>query len=207
MAARDTTAPSDGRRRRWDEHRAARRTELIEAVIAAVRERGPAVDMDGVAAVSGIAKPVFYRYFSDKADLYLAVGREVAERITREVVAALDGERRPRAMLAQGVETFLRVVEEDPDLFRFVLNRPPTDGAVSDYTAVVGEHVSRLMGDLLRGAGLDSGLAEPWGFAMVGAVRVAAERWIDQRTMSRDALAAYLTDLLWAGARSARVRA
>ena len=106
-------------------------------------------------------------------------------------------------MVAAGVDAFLRGVEEEPDLYRFVLQRPASAAAVSDYSAVVGMHASRLLGDILRSAGLDSGVAEPWGFAMVGAVRVAAERWLDQRTMSREALADYLTDLLWSGCRSA----
>jgi AcrR family transcriptional regulator len=203
MGKTANTGAADGRRQRWAEHRATRRTELIEAVIAAVRERGPAVDMDDVTAVSGIAKPVFYRYFSDKADLYLAVGREVAERLVADVVTSLDGQSSPRAMVRAGVDAFLRAVEDDPQLYRFVLLRPATAAAVTDYSAVIGKHVSRLTGDLLRAAGRDSGMAEPWGFAMVGAVRVAAERWLDEPTMSREALASYLTDLLWAGARSA----
>lgn len=193
----------DGRSRRWETHRLTRRAELISAVVTAVRERGPAVDMDAISAVSGIAKPVFYRYFSDKADLFLAVGRDVAERVTTDVVAAVDAERDPRGMVAAGVGAFLRAVERDPELYRFVLHRPLTAATVQDYSAVVGKHIARLTGDLLRSAGLDSGVAEPWGFAMVGAVRAAAERWLDQPTMSRDALAAYLTELLWSGCRGA----
>lgn len=196
-------AHGDGRRDRWTEHRAARRAELIAAVVSAVRERGPAVDMDDVTAVSGIAKPVFYRYFKDKADLYLAVGRDAAERLVGDVVSAVEGQQDPRAMVAAGVTAFLSGVEADPDVYRFVLQRPATAAAVSDYSTVVGMHISRLMGDLLRGAGLDSGVAEPWGFAMVGAVRTAAERWLDQRTLSREALAASLTELLWSGCGSA----
>jgi AcrR family transcriptional regulator len=203
MSRDENPRAPDGRRQRWAAHRAARRQELIDAVIAAVRQRGPGVDMDDVTAVSGVAKPVFYRYFTDKADLYAAVGREVAERIVADVVAAVDGQREPRALVAAGIEVFLRGVERDPELYRFVLQRPANAAAVSDYSAVVGKHVSRLTGDLLRAAGRDSGVAEPWGFAMVGAVRTAAERWLDQPTMSREALATSLTDLLWAGARSA----
>ena len=202
MGTSATPPEADGRRARWAEHRAARRAELIEAVIEAVRERGPGVGMDDVTAVSGVAKPVFYRYFADKADLYLAVGREVAERIVLDVRTAVDTHTTPRGMLAAGVDAFLLWVERDPDLYRFVLQRPYTASTVSDYSAVVGMHVSRVTGDLLRGAGLDSGVAEPWGFAMVGAVRAGAERWLDQRTMSREALAAYLTDLLWSGCRT-----
>ncbi|MCW2778227.1 MAG: putative TetR-family transcriptional regulator, partial [Frankiales bacterium] len=193
----------DGRRERWTAHRAARRAELMEAVLQAVRQRGPGIDLDDVAAVSGIAKTVFYRYFADKADLFLAVGREAGERVVEEVVAAVDGTSHPRVMVQAGVDTFLRAVEADPEVYRFVLQRPANAAAASDYSAVISKHVSRVIGDLLRAAGRDTGRAEPWGFAMVGAVRSAAERWLDEPTMSREALASHLTDLLWAGGRAA----
>jgi AcrR family transcriptional regulator len=199
----DPSVRRDGRRDRWAEHRAARRTELLNAVLDAVRQRGPGIDMDDVAAVSGISKPVFYRYFNDKADLFLAVGRDVGERLVADVVGALDGTSDPRAMIAAGVETFLSAVEADPEVYRFVLQRPANAAAASDYSAVISKHVSRVVGDLLRAAGRDTGMAEPWGFAMVGAVRSAAERWLDEPTMSRQALGGYLTDLLWTGGRGA----
>jgi AcrR family transcriptional regulator len=194
----------DGRRERWNEHRSARRTELLDAVLAAVRQVGPGIDMDDVTAVSGVAKPVFYRYFKDKADLFLSVGREVGERLVTDVVAALAGRDDPREMIAAAVETFLSAVEADPDVYRFVLQRPTPVAAASDYSAVISKHVSRVIGDLLRAAGRDAGMAEPWGFAMVGAVRSAAERWLDEPTLSRGALAEYLTELLWSGSRGAR---
>lgn len=165
----------------------------------AVRQRGPGIDMDDVRAVSGISKSVFYRYFEDKADLYLAVAREVAERISSTVVTSVDGLADPRQMLAAGIDAFLRCVDDDPDLYRFAVNRA-SEGIVRDHSTVVGEHMSRLIGDLLRQAGQDAGVAEPWAFAMVGAIRSAAERWLKQRTMTREALGGYLTDLLWDGA-------
>ena len=194
----------DGRRDRWNEHRAARRAELLDAVLTAVRDRGPGVDLDDIAAVSGVAKPVFYRYFKDKADLFAAVGREVGERLVADVVAALADRDNPREMISAAVETFLTAVERDPDVYRFVLQRPTNAAAANDYSAVISKHVSRIIGDLLRDAGRDAGMAEPWGFAMVGAVRSAAERWLDEPTLSRTALTAYLTELLWSGSRGAR---
>ena len=75
---------SDGRSERWREHREARREELIAAVIAVVADLGPEVRMDDITKVSGIAKPVFYRYFNDKSDLFLAVGRTVAEGVVAD---------------------------------------------------------------------------------------------------------------------------
>lgn len=206
---RDTGRPPggqgrpDGRRKRWETHRTARRLELLQAVTDTVRIRGHEVDLDEVARLSGIAKSVFYRYFEDKADLWVAVGRQFAERVAGDVVRAMEGEREPRAMVAAAIEQYLRHVEQDPDLYRFVLVRQGTAAAAQDYSATVGQHASRLIGDILRAQGLDAGPAEPWGFALVGAVRSAAERWLDTRTMSRAALAAYLTDLAWGGLASA----
>ena len=92
-------------------------------------------------------------------------------------------------MVAASVETFLAEVEADPELYRFVVQRPSTAGTASDYTAVISKHVSTVIGDVLRAVGRDAGVAEPWGFAMVGAARAAAERWLDEPTMSRAALA------------------
>jgi AcrR family transcriptional regulator len=206
MTGRETSGGArarDGRHERWNAHRIARRAELIEAVLGAVRQRGAGIDMDDVAAVSGVAKPVFYRYFKDKSDLFLAVGVEVGERLVSDVVAALEGTQSPRAMIAAAVDTFLRAVESDPQVYRFVLQRPANAATAGDYSAVISKHASRVIGDLLRDAGLDTGAAEPWGFAMVGAVRSAAERWLDEPTMSRGALSGYLTNLLWAGSRQA----
>src|SRR4051812_46038643 len=206
MAGRETSGRAgkrDGRHERWSAHRVARRAELIEAVLGAVRERGPGIDMDDIAAVSGVAKPVFYRYFKDKGDLFLAVGVEVGERLVADVVAALDGTRDPRAMISAAVDTFLRAVEDDPQVYRFVLQRPANAATASDYSAVISKRASRLIGDLLRDAGLDTGAAEPWGFAMVGAVRSPAERGLDEPTMGRAAPTEYPTNLLGAGTRRA----
>jgi AcrR family transcriptional regulator len=201
--SRGTPPVGDGRRERWAQHRVVRRGELLEAVLAAVRARGPGVDMDDVSDVSGVAKPVFYRYFKDKSDLFLSVGREVGERLVAEVVRAVEGTDTPREMIGAGIATFLAAVEADPDVYRFVLQRPASAAAANDYSAVISKHLSRITGDLLRSAGRDTGMAEPWAFAMVGAVRSAAERWLDEPTISRAALAGYLTDLLWKGARGA----
>lgn len=200
---------SDGRRERWRAHREARREELMLAVVAAVQQRGASIGIDDITAVSGVAKPVFYRYFTDKADLFRAVGRQVAEQIVAEVTSVVDAATTPREMLATGIDAFLRRIEDDSELYRFVLH-PPLDvsaDTVGDYSTVLGLHITRVVGDLLRAGGLDAGAAEAWGFGIVGTVRTAGERWMDSRTVSREALTAYLTELLWTGCAGAVRRA
>src|SRR5205823_3047059 len=75
----------DGRASRWTEHRIARREELIDAAVAAVKDFGSDVGMDQIAAAARTSKPVIYRYFADKNELYRAVG----ERVIAQVVGTL----------------------------------------------------------------------------------------------------------------------
>lgn len=170
--------------------------------------------MDDISAASGIAKPVFYRYFADKSDLFLAVGQTVAETVVAEVTAAIDRATEPRAKLEAGIDAYIAAIEANPKLFQFVALHPApgrtstTGDAFGDYATTVGVHASRVIGEFMRLAGLDSGGAEPWGFGIVGMVRAATDQWLDQPTMTRAALVTYLTDLVWPGltasARAAR---
>jgi AcrR family transcriptional regulator len=194
----------DGRRERWRAHREVRREELIAAVVDAVSARGASIGMDDISAASGIAKPVFYRYFTDKADLYLAVGRSVAEQVVTQITTVIDRETSPRRMLVAGIETWLQIVEDAPEIYRFVVHHSvlgdrAAEDPVLDYSSVVGRHLARVIGDSMRAAGLDAGAAEPWGHGIVGMVRAATDRWLEEPSMPREALAGYLSDLLWPG--------
>ncbi|MCU1657870.1 MAG: regulatory protein TetR, partial [Pseudonocardiales bacterium] len=80
-----TKPKSDGRSSRWTAHRAARREELIDAAVLAIGRHGASVGMDQIASVANTSKPVIYRYFADKNDLY----RAVSLRAVGEVLATL----------------------------------------------------------------------------------------------------------------------
>ncbi len=203
-SGRRAQARTDGRRSRWDAHRAARREELIAAVVAVVRDAGADVSMDDIAHQSGIAKPVFYRYFADKADLHAAVGQSVARTVVGRVTEALTQEGGARSQLAAGLEAYLTCVEADPELYRFVVRSRTTSrlaGAdpMGDFASEIGIQASRMVGDLLRRSGADAGAAETWGFGLVGMVRAAADRWLEHPAISRAALVDYLLDLVMPG--------
>ncbi len=201
---RGPTPDTDGRRLRWQAHREERRKALIDAAVRAVRRHGAGAGMDQIAAEAGTSKPVVYRYFTDKADLYLAVGQRVAQGLVDQITTAIDGQQDGRAMLAAGVDAYLQMIEQEPELYRFVvhptlLDRPVENDPVTDYSSLLGSYISRRLGDLMREVGLDSGAAEPWGFGLVGLVRSAGEWWLERQSMSRQALADYLTSLVWSG--------
>ena len=196
-------AHTDGRRTRWAEHRAARRLVLIDAAMDAVREHGANVGMDQIARAAGTSKPVIYRYFADKADLYRAIVAQTADSLLSRIVAAMDGVTDPRAEIAAGVDAFLSVLEEDPELYRFAITHQSTivDDVVRDYTAGIGEIITQRLRAHLTEQGSDPAAAAPWGIAMVGFIRAAGDWWVDHRgAMTKDHLAEYLTALLWGGA-------
>jgi AcrR family transcriptional regulator len=202
----DRTRPRDGRRARWDEHRASRRHDLIDAAVLAVQQLGPDVGMDDIAHHAGVSKPVFYRYFTDKADLHNEVGRYVAEIVVRQVNDALDADGTVRDRVAAGIDCYLRLIEADPELYDYVVHKAPArrsspdrTSPVEDYANVVGFHASQVIGAVLRDVGGDVGAAEPWGYGVVGMVRAAADRWLQHPTMPRAALVAYLADLVAPG--------
>ncbi len=203
-SGRRSTPDTDGRRLRWQAHREERRKALIDATVRAVRRHGAGVGMDQIAAEAGTSKPVVYRYFTDKADLYLAVGQRVGQGLVDRIKDAIDGQPDGRSMLAAGVDAYLHVIEEEPELYRFVvhhtlLDRPVERDLVTDYSSMLGSYISCRLGDLMREVGLDSGAAEPWGFGLIGLVRSAGEWWLERQSMSRQALADYLTSLVWSG--------
>lgn len=194
----------DGRRLRWSAHREARRAELLDATVQAIDRHGASVGMDEIAAEAGTSKAVFYRYFADKADLHVAVGRRMAAEVTDEINHELDQDRDPRALVTAVVDAYLRALENQPEVYRFVVARPQADrrtrhDPVADHSDLVAAHVAQIIGDRLRAAGLDSGPAEPWGYGLVGLVRAAGDWWVERRTMTRVALTAYLSTLIWGG--------
>lgn len=200
----DGPETGDGRKQRWAAHREARRNELVDAAVRAITAQGPGVGMDDIAAEAGVTKPVVYRYFTDKADLYVAVGQRAANDLLAKVVGAIEAGGPPKDLLTTAIDAYLAQIEQVPNLYRFVVARPFLDRAprtdiVHDYRSLIAAAVARSMGEGLRAAGLDSGGAEAWGHGVVGFVQQAGDWWLERRSMSRADLTSYLVALLWGG--------
>ena len=202
------TSPSqttDGRTTRWEEHRRTRRAELVDATLSAIRHHGAGVGMEEIAARAGTSKTVLYRHFADKEQLYLAVCSRVDELIVTQLRAAMLTRDNPRDMIAASIGTYLAIVEADPEVYRFVVQRPSLDrpveaDPVSGLTAAIGDHVAAALATQLRAGGREASAAGPWGHGLVGLVRAAADHWLRQPDrMDRTALTDHLTQLTWAG--------
>jgi AcrR family transcriptional regulator len=190
----------DRRASRWDAHRQARRAELVDAAIGAIRAHGAGVGMDDVAATAGTSKTVVYRHFADRTQLYVAVCARVADVLIEQIRTAMDTAEGPRAKAAAGIDAYLRLIEHDREVYRFVVHRALVAEPVADLVSLIGDEAAGVIAAQLRRAGADTTAAQPWGHGVVGMVRGAADHWLAHPDgMTRVELAAHLTDLAWAG--------
>jgi AcrR family transcriptional regulator len=207
------STPTDGRSTRWDEHRTTRRRELVEATVRAIRLHGAAVGMDDIAAMAGTSKTVIYRHFADRAGLYAAVSQSVDARILRDLGQAMGSagadltaaQSSPRDLIAAAIDAYLKLVEKDPEVYRFVVNAPLLDAPAGGdpagpVTGHIAEQMSAVIAQALVAAGEEAEAASVWGAGLVGMVRAAADQWLTRpETMTRARLTDHLTDLAWSG--------
>ncbi|TFV64772.1 TetR/AcrR family transcriptional regulator [Geodermatophilus sp. DF01-2] len=210
MKSETATFRRDRRDSRWDEHRRARREQLVDATIAAVGRHGAGVGMDEIAAAAGTSKTVVYRHFADRTELHVAVCARVAGHLTAKLREAMASSTRPRQMVAVAVDTYLASLEADPELYRFVVHGPPAGrpagrgpgnaDPIGTLSHLVGDQAAALVAVALEQAGRAPSAALPWGHGLVGLVRAAGDWWLQaDRPMPRADLAAHLTDLAWTG--------
>lgn len=193
----------DARRDRWRKHRVQRRAEFVEAALHALDEHGPELAMEDVAAAAGVTKPVLYRHFEDKADLYEALGQRGTEILFSRLVPAINAELAPVPRIRTALDAFFTVIEEHPNLYRLLARgtfagKPADSDVVAEDKELIATALSALLGDYMRMFGMDSGAAEPWAYGIVGMVQNTGEWWLDRRSMSRDSVVEYLTRIIWA---------
>jgi AcrR family transcriptional regulator len=187
----------DRRSSRWDEHREARRAELVEAAVTAIDEHGPSAGIAEIAASAGVSKPVLYRYFTDKDDLYRAVGAWGANAVIEGLLPVLVSDLPIRDRVAQGCDAYLKLISRHPHVFFLLVEHPTNEDPLADGKEMVAATISRTLGDALRDLGVDAAGAEPWAHGLVGLGLSTGEWWLRRKTMSRAAVSAYLSSFIW----------
>jgi AcrR family transcriptional regulator len=174
---------------------AERRGQILDAAERVVRRDGTAASMSAIAREAGITKPVVYRHFGDRDGLYQALAERQTQALLDAIRAALRSkadDRRGRA--AAAIDAYLRVIEREPQLYRFLLWSPAAARTVTAFR-------SRLAAELAAGMRAETGLrpdvAAAWAVGIVGMVQSAGDWWLEERLFSRRRLVARLTDLLW----------
>jgi AcrR family transcriptional regulator len=195
-----------GRPEPTEEEREARRAQLLDAAVEAIRKHGPTASMEDLAKAAGVTKPILYRHFGHRDGLTTALATRFAAGLESTLQAAMVAGNAPRETLEKTIDAYLEFVERDPEVYRFLVRRllaapdqASNDLTVANFLAQVGNQVAVVLGEQLRNAHLDSGGAEPLAHGIVGMVHAAGDWWLERQTMPRARLVDYIVGLLWGG--------
>lgn len=176
-----------------------RRTQLIEVSRRLFAERGTSVAVEEIAAAAGVTKPVVYEHFGGKEGLYAVVVKQEADHLESVIRTALTTpDVGYRALIELGVYALLDYLDENPDGFR-ILNH---DSGAGEFTSILNKvtlNVTELLSEPLTRRGFEARLAAPMAQSLVGIVAMAAQIWVDDRSLTKDELAAWLVNLAWNG--------
>ena len=195
----------DSAHKRTRMSRAQRREQLITIARELFGAHGyDAVSIEEIASAAEVSKPVVYEHFGGKEGLYqVIVDREVTS-LSDMLSAHMDPGVNPRVMLESIVIALLDYIEERPDGFRLLSHQSPdavNGGTFTTVIADVAEQVAELLAPVLAQRGLDPKTSSIYGQLLAGAIGQIGQWWVDERTPSKDVVAAHVTNLLWLGLR------
>ena len=151
--------------------------------------------MEQIAAEAGVSKATLYDNFEGKAGLTDALldryGREVLEQFATGLGAPLTA----RQVVRGGIEIFVRLIEAQPETYRFIVLNADGGAVMADVAAPV----AALVRSELARQGLDTTGSEALAHATLGAVFTATEWWCGTRQPPRDAFVELLVGYVWAG--------
>jgi AcrR family transcriptional regulator len=176
----DKAVKTDGRKRRWHQHKVDRRNELVDGTLDAIRHKGSNVSMDEIAAEIGVSKTVLYRYFVDKNDLTTAVMMRFAQTtLIPNMAAALTSNLDGFALTREIIRVYVHTVAAEPEIYPFVManNSASKSKAVADSEQIIARMLAVMLRRRMSHAGMDT--------------------WMSNPRMTSDELIDYLTMLSW----------
>jgi AcrR family transcriptional regulator len=191
---------TDGRKRRWHQHKVERRNELVDGTIVAIRRHGRYLSMDEIAAEIGVSKTVLYRYFVDKNDLTTAVMMRFAQTtLIPNLAAALSTKLDGIDLTREIIRVYVETVASEPEPYRFVMANSSASKSkvIADSERIIARMLAVVLRRRMQQAGMDTGGVEPWAYSMVGGVQLATHSWMSDPRMSSDELIDYLSMLVW----------
>jgi AcrR family transcriptional regulator len=187
--------------------RNARRAQVLAvAQDLFAREGFHHVSMDDIADRAEVSKPVLYRHFPSKLDLYLAVVDDRGESLVTavdEALAIIAAGEAPsgRAVVRAIVRAYIEFVEDAGESFSLLFESDVTRDIdvrtrVDQASAEAARAICRGLREL---AGLPTEEAELLSTALVGMARVAATSRYRSQEVSVDDAVELVTQLAWRG--------
>ena len=187
-----------------------RRARILEAAARVFAERGyERAAMDEIAERAGITKPIVYRHFGSKRDLYLSLielhSGDLMSFMTERIAAAAE----PASQVAAGFDAFFEFAETHLDAWKVLFRDPaPVDPVIVEAHRTALSRASAMIAALVEAAPVterpDYPIDRALGATLVGeATRSAAiglaSWWYDNREVTREQLVTVAMNTVWVG--------
>jgi AcrR family transcriptional regulator len=197
----------DARSERWREHRKKVRAEIVDAAFRAIDKGGPEVSLREIAEEAGTAKPKIYRHFTDKADLFQAIGQRLRDMLWAAIFPSINlSVDSGREVIRRSVEQYVRLVDEHPNVIRFLIQGRFAEQSESAMRALnESREITLAMANMfdkeLGEIELDAAALELAAYAAFGSIASATDWWLggdedSPRRMPSEEFVAHLTTIM-----------
>ncbi|MFC3775668.1 TetR/AcrR family transcriptional regulator [Mycolicibacterium holsaticum] len=197
----------DARSERWREHRKKVRAEIVDAAFRAIDRLGPNVSVREIAEEAGTAKPKIYRHFVDKSDMFAQIGERMRDMLWAAIIPSINVETdSAREIVGRGVQHYVDLVDQHPNVVRFLLQGRFADQSAAAMTTVnKGRDITLAVADIisseLEDMALDPAAFELAAFAIFGTAASATDWWLgadddSPRRMPAEAFIAHMTTIM-----------
>jgi AcrR family transcriptional regulator len=197
----------DARSERWREHRKKVRSEIVDAAFRAIDRLGPDLSVREVAEEAGTAKPKIYRHFTDKSDLFQAIGVRLRDMLWAAIFPSIDlATDSVREVIRRSADEYVSLIDKHPNVLRvFIQDRSAATSRSTVRTLKEGREITLAMADMfdneLRDMELDHAAVELAAHAAFGSAASATEWWLGSdvdspRRMPRDKFVEHLTTIM-----------
>lgn len=183
-----------------------RREQLITVARALFAEKGfDGTSIEEIAHRAKVSKPVVYEHFGGKEGLYAVIVDRELTTISSTITAALSSSHSPSVIVERAALALLTYIENSPDGFRLL--SAGSDRAAGTYSTLLADvaiQVSGILAAQFRAHGLEASTAPLYAQMLVGIVAMPAQWWLEDRSMSKESVAAHMVNLAWNGLRGLR---
>ena len=186
----------------------ARREQLVAVGRSLFAEKGfGATSVEEIAARAKFSKPVVYEHFGGKEGLYAVIVDRELNTISTTITRALGSSSSASVTVERAALALLSYIEDSPDGFRILSSgNDRASGTYSTLLADVAIQVSGLLASQFSDHGIDPRTAPLYAKMLVGIVAMPSQWWLENRTMSKEEVAAHMVNLAWNGLRAMEPR-
>lgn len=183
------------------------RAEIVDAAFRAIDRLGPNVSVREIAEEAGTAKPKIYRHFVDKSDMFAQIGERMRDMLWAAIIPSINVETdSAREIVGRGVQHYVELVDQHPNVVRFLLQGRFADQSAAAMTTVnKGRDITLAVADIisseLEDMALDPAAFELAAFAIFGTAASATDWWLgadddSPRRMPADEFIAHMTTIM-----------